>query len=92
MSRGRYSDQFKREAVRLVTDEGYSINRAAEAVGVVHTTLSKWVARLGTEMPQSKVTYASDADEVRALREENRRLRMERDILKKAAVFFANDQ
>lgn len=86
-----YSEQFKREAVRLVTEEGYSPKKAADAVGVWHTTLRSWVARYGEESPQ-RTNFASEGDELEHLRNENRRLRMERDILKKATAFFATDQ
>jgi transposase len=92
MGTRRYSEQFKRDAVRLVTDEGYSVNAAASSVGVGNTTLTKWVAKYGDETASSKQRYASKDDELEALKAENRRLRMERDILKKAAAFFANDQ
>ena len=93
MAKGRrYSEQFKREAVQLVTDGGYSINAAAEAVGVTHATLTRWVSRYSNTSTAPTRRYASEADELEALRAENRRLRMEREILKKAAAFFANDQ
>jgi len=87
----RYSEQFKREAVRLVTEEGYSAKKAGEAVGVCHTTIHNWVARYGDASPQ-RTKFASEQDELEHLRKENRRLRMERDILKKATAFFAKDQ
>jgi len=75
MANHRYSEQFKRDAVRLVIAEGYSVNKAGN----------------GDEMPQ-RTTFASERDELEHLRAENRRLRMERDILKKATAFFAKDQ
>lgn len=89
-SNPRYSEQFKLDAVRLVTEEGYSAKRAGDAVGVAHTTLLTWVRRYGAQAPQ-RTTFASAEDELEQLRSENRRLRMERDILKKAAVFFARE-
>jgi transposase len=76
----RYSEQFKREAVRLVTEEGYSHKAAGKAVGVCHTTIRNWVGRYGEESPQ-RTRFASQTDELEHLRAENRRLRMERDIL-----------
>jgi transposase len=90
MGQVRYSEQFKRETVRLVIEEGYNANRAAESVGVSGPTVRAWVRRYAAEAPQ-QVAYASEADELAQLREENRRLRMERDILKKAAAFFAKE-
>lgn len=88
--RKQYSDEFKREAVRLVTQQGYTNNEAGRAVGVCHTTIRAWVARYAPEQPVVK-TYASAEDEVRQLRVENARLRMERDLLKKAAAYFATE-
>lgn len=91
MANPRYSEQFKREAVRLVTEEGYSAKKAGEAVGVCHTTIRAWVDRWGDESPQ-RTKFASERDELEHLRSENRRLRLERDILKKATAFFAKEQ
>lgn len=90
MPKIRYSEQFKRDAVRLVTEEGYSHKAAAEAVGACHTTIKSWVHRYGEQSPQRTV-FASPDDELAHLRAENRRLRMERDILKKATAFFAKE-
>lgn len=91
MANHRYSEQFKRDAVRLVTAEGYSAKKAGDAVGVCHTTIRNWVDRYGDESPP-RTKFASEHDELEHLRAENRRLRMERDILKKATAFFAKDQ
>lgn len=90
MSNVRYTDQFKKDAARLVIEEGYSLNAAAEAVGVCHTTIKSWVARHRDQLP-ARTKFASQEDELEHLRKENARLRMEREILKKAAVFFAKE-
>lgn len=87
----KYSEQFKKEAVRLVTEEGYSSKKAGESVGVCPTTIRLWLGRYRDEAPQRTV-FASDKDENVHLRAEVRRLRMERDILKKAAAFFAREE
>ncbi len=91
MSNTRYSEQFKRDAVRLVTEEGYSNKAAADAVGVCSSTLKAWAARYRDESPR-RTKFASDQDELEHLRKENSRLRMEREILKKATAFFAKEQ
>jgi len=91
MARRKYSEQFKRDAARLVIEDGYSINAAAESIGVTHTTMTRWVDQFGDEADRSKRKFASKDDEIAELREENRRLRMEREILKKATAFFAKD-
>ncbi len=87
---GHYSEEFKREAVRLVTKEGYSKTAAAKAVGVCHQTIGAWLDRYADAQPAQRV-YASQADELEQLRAENRKLRMERDLLKEAAAFFARE-
>ena len=91
MAKPRYTMEFRLDAVRLVTHEGYSAKRAADAVGVAHTTVASWVTRYRDRLPE-KNDFSSEQDELAHLREENRRLRMERDILKKAAVFFAKEE
>ncbi len=91
MANRRFTDQFKRDAVRLVLEEGYSQKRAADAVGVHATTMKDWVRRHGDVAPD-QIRFASQQDEVRHLRAENRRLRLEREILKKAAIYFAREE
>jgi transposase len=85
-----YPDQFKREAVELVRISGRPIRQIADELGVADQTLRNWIiadeaARGGTE---SKLA-GDEREELKALRKENKRLRMEREILKKAAAFFA---
>jgi len=85
MARKTYSEQFKRDAVKLMTDKGYSLSKASDALGVSQATLANWKKTL---VPREQ----SDLEaENRRLREENRELRMEREILKKAATFFAKE-
>ena len=91
MANPRYTEQFKRDTVRLVTEGGYSSKKAGETVGVCPTTVRAWLARYGDEAPQ-RTKFSSESDELEHLRAENRRLRMERDILKKATAFFAKEQ
>ncbi len=94
MSR-RYSKEFKIEAVRLVTDEGYSIADAADSLGVSGESIRRWKLELdaaGSDAFAPRESISEVELENRRLREENRRLTMERDILKKATAFFANDK
>jgi len=86
----RYSEQFRQEAMRLVQEQGYSMKAAAEAVGICPSTLRGWLRREGGQ-PRTETVYASAEDELKALRQENARLRMERDILKKATAYFAQE-
>ena len=86
MSKKRtYTDEFKLEAVCLLTEEGYSTRQAAESLGVSQNALRTWRRRLENEADtafsgKGKVSFRDE--QVQRLQEENRRLRMERDILK----------
>ena len=92
--RRKYTREFKIEAVGLVIKQRYSVREAAESLGVSANSLRMWKKAFEQEgnnaFPGNGKLSPAD-DEVRRLIEENRRLRMERDILKKATAFFAND-
>lgn len=91
--RKTYTREFKVEAVRLVTEENYSIREAAESLGVSTFSLRKWRTELLDKADAAfpgKGSLTSRDEQMRKLQEENRRLRMEREILKKATAFFAN--
>ena len=92
--RRSYSDAFKRDAVKLITKQGYTVAEAAESLGVHANVLRKWKQKLEAESSAGKngSLNGEEREELRRLREENRRLRREREILKKAAVFFANEK
>jgi transposase len=86
MARKQYTERFKRDAVKLMTEGGYSLNKASEALGVSANTLSSWKKAM---VPREQSDLAS---ENARLRRENHELRAEREILKKAATFFAKEQ
>lgn len=88
MPRATYTDDFKREAVRLVTDEGHSRKQVARDLGVSVGTLRDWIHRLAPEGPLVSETLP-EAEQVRQLRRELKRVQMERDILKKAVGIFS---
>ena len=88
--RRSHSEEFKREAVRLVVEQGQSVARTARDLGIHENLLRTW-KRKYTDGPDESLSE-SDQMELSRLREENRRLRMERDILKKATAFFANEK
>ena len=90
--RRRHNEEFKREAVKLVTDQGYTVAEAARSLGLDASLLRSWKLKYGSEQNGVKKMQESDQEELGRLREENRRLRMERDILKKATAFFANER
>lgn len=95
-----YTQQFKDEAVRLVVQEGLSTPAAARRIEISEKTLANWVrfARSG-KLPKSelqpgerKAHSVSDLEmEVSRLRAENTRLKMEKEILKKATAFFVKE-
>jgi transposase len=92
--RKQYTTEFKKEAVELVLKQDYTVAQAASSLGVRRTTLDRWRreyrARQQEAFPGTGHQSAR-ADELTRLREENRRLRLEREILKKAAAFFARE-
>jgi transposase len=93
-ARRTYTLEFKREAVRMVTDRKLSIPEAARQLGINPNVLRKWRNALTGHPNRStpeKKTQSALEEENRRLRAENERLRMERDILKKATVFFAKE-
>jgi transposase len=89
-TRKRYTDEFKAEAVKLVVDEGYSISQAARNLDINTNMLTRWKNELTGNSARRKQA-ADDKEEIQQLREEVRRLKLEREILKKATAFFANE-
>src|ERR671919_82835 len=89
-----YTAEFKREAVRLVTEQGYKITEAARNLGIHANLLGRWkreLQRQGQGAFPGKAHLPPEQEELCRLHEENRRLKMERDILKKAVTFFAKE-
>lgn len=95
MTRRQFSREFKREAVQLVTVRGVSVARAARDIDVHATVLRRWIKQSGNDpagaFPGNCQMTPVD-DELRRLRREVAKLKAERDILKKAAAYFAKDQ
>ena len=87
--RRKYSSSFKSDAVSLVLEQGYTVDEAATRLDVSSSALGKWV-RLKKAEKADGLSF-DEREELIALRKETKRLKMERDILKKAAVFFATD-
>ena len=91
--RRRFDDDFKAQAVRLVLDEGKSVGRAARDLDLTETALRAWVNRARADRTHGKTGLTTaEREELARLRKENRILREEREILKKAAAFFANER
>jgi transposase len=92
--RRSYTREFKIEAVKLVTEQGYSVAEAARSLGLHQTLLRSWKQTFDAEGDQAfpgKGNLSPFEEEIRRLRAENKRLQMERDILKKATAFFARE-
>lgn len=89
--RRKHSEEFKREAVKLVSEQQISVAAAARNLGINPNLLRNWIRRFESENEDASLTE-DERMEMARLRAENRRLRMERDILKKAAAFFANEK
>ena len=92
MPRRRYTREFKLSAVQLVNQQGYSIAQAAKSLGIDAANVRGWVNQLGAEAGRAPGGDGAVQAELRRLRKENARLLMEREILKKAAAFFAKEQ
>ncbi len=81
-----FSEEFKLEAVKLVTQQNYKVAEAARNLGVTDGLLRRWIDK------NTNHEDDTENEELKQLRAENKRLRMERDILKKATAFFANEK
>lgn len=93
-TRKKYTKEFKQDAVRLVTEQGYARAEAARNLGINANMLGRWVQEFQADENDAfrgNGNLTPEQDELRRLREENRRLKLEREILKKAAVFFAKE-
>jgi transposase len=93
-SRRTYTPEFKTEAVTLVTLQGYSVAEAARSLGIRENLIRNWKQALegqGDQAVPGQGKPPAIEEELRRLRAENKRLLAERDILKKAAAFFARE-
>ena len=93
--RKSYSREFKLEAVGLITEKGYSIAEASRNLGIEYSVLRRWKNQL-TDDPQNafpgKGKFKAPDEELRRIKRELERVKEERDILKKALAYFAEDQ
>ena len=85
----RYSEEFKQEAVRLYRSSGLGYRKVAEDLGVSAYALRQWVQKSAAGKGS---VASSESEELKRLRREVRVLREEREILRKAAAFFARDE
>lgn len=89
MSNKRYPEEFKIEAVKQVTDRGHRVAEVACRLGVTTHSLYAWIKKYGPDSHEYQAR-ADEQAEIRRLKRELQRVTEERDILKKAAVYFAN--
>jgi transposase len=92
--RRTFTREFKVQAVKLVTEQGYSYAEAARQLGVRENQIRNWKTRFATQGEQAFSGQGNRGTleaEVHRLRAENKRLLQERDILKKATAFFARE-
>jgi transposase len=92
--RRTHNREFKKEAVALVVEHGYSYAEAGRSLGVNGALISRWRRQLdesATEAFPGKGKRSAERQRIHELETENRRLRMEKDILKKATAFFAKE-
>jgi len=89
MGNARFSDEFKRDAVRQMTERGYPVAEVSQRLGVSQHSLYAW--RKTFSKPATGSGEGDQAAEVRRLKRELARVTEERDILKKAAAYFAKD-
>jgi transposase len=89
MGRRMFSREFKVSAVKLVQEQGYTVVEASKSLGVDPCSLRGWLKKFSPEAGVGVNGQSAMRAELRRLREENKRLLMEREILKKATAFFA---
>lgn len=90
--RNRHTEEFKREAVRLMLSRGErTVGDVARSVGVTEGDLHRWRDKYGGAARVTASIPETPEQEIKRLRKEVERLRMEREILKKAAAFFAKE-
>ncbi len=91
--RRQFTEEFKAGAVRLVLVEGKSVTGVAKDLGISGSVVGRWVERARADQGKSNrgTLTTGEREELARLRKENRELRLEREILKKAAAFFAKE-
>ena len=89
--RRKFSDEFKRDAVEIVHSSDKSIAQVARELGIYDSTLGNWVKQDEIDRGVRDGVSTSDREEVTELRRENARLRMERELLKRAVAFWVRE-
>ncbi|ERP98341.1 hypothetical protein Q669_20435 [Labrenzia sp. C1B10] len=87
MGKGNFTEEFKRDAVRQITERGYPVSEVSQRLGVSAHSLYAWRKKYASAASKG----GEQSDEIRQLKRELARVTEERDILKKAAAYFAKD-
>lgn len=93
MGSSKYTQEFRDEAVKQVTEKGYKVADVARRLGITPWSLYIWLKKAGwtSEGETKKSSSVTDAQEITRLKAQIKRLEEERDILKKAAAYFAKE-
>ena len=89
-TRRKFTADFKRDAVGLVTEQGYGISQAARSLDINSNLLSRWKLEFEGQA-SGELLSREEREELKRLRRENRELKMEKEILKKASAYFAKE-
>jgi transposase len=90
-TRRKFTDEFKRDAVELVRTSGRPIKQVAAELGVYDSTLGNWVKQDRIDRGEREGLTTDERARLRELERENARLRMERDLLKRATAFWVRE-
>lgn len=90
MSGKRYTEEFKRETVKQILEEDYTVSSVSQRLGVSTNSLYTWLKKYGPKAGEFS-RKAKDLEEINRLKSELKRVTQERDILKKAAAYFASE-
>jgi transposase-like protein len=86
-----YPEEFRQRAVALVREEGHPVAQVARELGVAESGLRRWLSRHDVDTGEREGVTSSERKELAELRREVRTLRMERELLSRAAAFFAQE-
>jgi len=90
--RRKFTDEFKADAVKLWRESGDTKDGVAERLNIHGTTLGNWIKQAEIDDGEREGLTSTEREELVRLRKESKRLQMERDLMKKAAAFFATDE
>ena len=87
----KFSEEYKTDAVKMVLENGIKSSQVSKDLGIGQSTLDKWVKDYKSKTHPKALTI-DEKEELRKLKAENQKLKLERELLKKATLFFANDR